>query len=83
MVVAGTYALKYTYMNYYPPYWIVEPILMGIWSALCYLLLFGIIVMFTNEQKIITPKRSYFMNNEQMSWTDEEQELLNEIEINS
>ena len=83
ILTAGTYGLKYYYLNYYPPYWIVEPILMGIWSVLCYLLLFGIIIMFTEEKKIFSTKRKYLFSNEKVSWSEEEQELLNDIESSS
>ena len=83
MLTAGTYGLKYYYLNYYPPYWIVEPILMGIWSVICYLLLFGILIMFTEEKKIFPMKRTYTFRNEQVSWTEEEQELLNDIETST
>ena len=83
MLTAGTYGLKYYYLNYYPPYWIVEPILMGIWSVICYLLLFGILIMFTEEKKIFPMKRTYTFRNERVNWTEEEQELLNDIETST
>ena len=56
---------------------------MGIWSVLCYLLLFGIIIMFTEEKKIFSTKRKYLFSNEKVSWSEEEQELLNDIESSS
>ena len=45
ILAAGTYAGKYYYLGYYPSFWYAEPLLMGIWSAMCYLLLVGLIIM--------------------------------------
>ncbi len=83
LLTASTYGLKYYMLGYYPAYWYVEPILMGIWSIMCYLLIFGLIVMFTEEKKLFPqqPKRIEEQKGYQM--TDEELELLNELELSN
>lgn len=83
LLTAGTYGMKYMYLNYYPPLWVVEPILMGIWSVVCYLLLLGIIIMLTEEKKMFTDKRTYTFSNEKIEWTEEELDLLNELETSN
>jgi len=72
ILAAGTYAGKYYYLGYYPAFWYVEPLLMGIWSAMCYILLLGLIIMFTEEKKFTAKKRSYYMNNEKVKIQTEE-----------
>ena len=80
---AGTYALKYYYLGYFPPFWVVEPLLMGIWSAIAYLMLFGILVTLTEEKKLFPYKRNYVRPVQEDYLTEEEQEILNEIDIAS
>lgn len=75
ILAAGTYAGKYYYLGYYPSFWFVEPLLMGIWSSMCYLLLLGIIIMFTEERKFTTKKRAYYFQNEKLK-IDQEQTVI-------
>ncbi len=79
IITAGTYALKYEYLGYYPNFWYVEPLLMGIWSAMCYLILLGLIIMFTEERKFTAKKRSYYIQNERLK-VEKEKQILQEID---
>ena len=81
LLTASTYAMKYYFLGYYPAYWYVEPLLMGIWSVISYLILFGLIVMFTEEKKIFPKKRRNIHQDGGYSMTEEEVELLNELEM--
>ena len=72
IVTAGTYALKYQYLGYYPDFWYIEPLLMGIWSAIMYLLFLGFILMMTEEKKVFPKKKqSYSFKNEKLQVQDE------------
>lgn len=83
LLTASTYGLKYYMLGYYPAYWYIEPLLMGIWSVLCYLLIFGLIVMFTEEKKLFPQKRRRMEEQQSYQMTDEEVELLNELEMSN
>ena len=79
LLTSSTYGLKYYMLGYYPSFWWVEPILMGIWSLLCYLLLFGLIIMFTEEKKLF-PQKKRVIDERGFVMTDEELELLQELD---
>ena len=81
ILTAGTYSLKYYYLNYFPPYWVVEPLLMGVWSVVMYLLFFGIIVTMTEEKRLFPVKKGFVRQSQDEVLTEEEQELLNEIDV--
>ena len=77
---AALYAVKYTYLGYYPAFWFIEPILMGIWSVICYLTIFSLIVVLTEERKVFGTREGYKDKAEGFMMTDEEKLLLVELE---
>jgi hypothetical protein len=79
LLAASAYSLKYYYLGYYPNYWYIEPVLMGIWSSICYLILFGLVIMFTEEKRIHPAKRQFYLERERLKVEDEE--ILHDLEI--
>ena len=47
-ISAGIYSLKYEIIGYYPEFWWLEPVIMGVWSAWVYILLLSFVIYFTN-----------------------------------
>ena len=80
MLTAGMYGLKYYALGYYPAFWFVEPILMGIWSVICYLAFFSFIIVVTEERKVFGTREGYRDKAEGYMLTDEEKLLLAELE---
>ena len=39
--------------------------------------------MFTEEKKVFTKSRRFYLKDEKVTWTEEEQELLNDIETST
>jgi hypothetical protein len=52
---------------------------MGIWSSICYLILFGLVIMFTEEKRIHPAKRQFYLERERLKVEDEE--ILHDLEI--
>ena len=77
---ATLYGVKYMYIDYYPAFWFVEPILMGIWSVICYLFLFSLIILLTEERKVFGTREGYKDKAEGYMMTDEEKLLLAELD---
>lgn len=87
---AGSYAMKYYYEDWYPAYWFVEPLLMGIWTVMCYVVLFAFIVAISDERKLFPDKekdrKMYYESEEwqeeqgNIKWTPEELDVLNELD---
>jgi fucose 4-O-acetylase-like acetyltransferase len=90
LVAAGTYGLKYYYLDYFPNYWIIEPITMGIWSVICYLFIFSLIVSLSNEKKLfpLRKKNDYqylkelnvALENDKYKSQTEDQEYMNDLD---
>ena len=79
LLAAGTYGLKYQYLNYYPSFWFVEPILMGIWSVMCYMFFLSMVLLLTTEKKVSLEKNRYRNITNEADWTEEETKLFNEL----
>ena len=80
LITSSTYALKYQFLGYYPNYWYIEPILMGIWSSICYIVLLMFILMMTEEKSVFKNRQyQYHFSNERVRINEEE--IIDDMEI--